>query len=604
MVVLLSLRDFCCYIRLMTKPTRLFDFAFQQMVNQPLENMIKTKMGDGWVSISTKDFVHQSEALAKGLLKMGVNPGDRIAMITSYNRQEWNVTDSAILQIGAVNVPIYPTMTESDYEYILNHSEARMVFVSDVALYEKVKSIYSKLNFQPIIFSFENIEGVAVWSSLMTEDNEMLSELHRRRDQVKSEDMATIIYTSGTTGLPKGVMLSHQNIVSTVLVSEPRLPLLESGVSVGLSFLPVCHIYERMLHYLYFHKCITVYMTNMEAIKDDLNAVHPHIFSAVPRLLEKVFDGIVQKGLANKGVKKALFQWALNLTQEWEYKGKSSWYHFKLGIARKLVFSKVKAALGLTDIRAIASGSAALQPRLARFFNAAGIVVLEGYGLTETSPVVSVNTVRGEDMLRVGSVGKLVEGVEVKMLEDGEILVKGPNVMMGYYKQPELTAEVIKDGWFYTGDIGIFQDGFLIITDRKKEMFKTSGGKYVAPQVLENALKESLFIEQCMVIGENQKFPGALVVPDRLALAEIARQKGIAQDHGGEWLHHETIKELIWQDILKINVRFGKWEQVKSFQIVHEPFSIHRGEITPTLKLKRKKIMENYKNLIERMFNH
>lgn len=588
----------------MTKPTRLFDFAFQQLETHPLQAMIKTKMGDGWKSISTQEFVHQSEALAKGLLNLQVNPGDKIAMITSYNRQEWNVTDSAILQIGAVNVPIYPTMTETDYEYILNHSEARMIFVSDIALYQKVKSIYSNLQFQPQIFSFEEVEGVPLWTTLMTDSDDQLPELKHRRSNVKTDDLATIIYTSGTTGLPKGVMLSHQNIVSTVLVSEPRLPLLETGVSVGLSFLPVCHIYERMLHYLYFHKCITVCMTNMEAIKDDLNAVHPHIFSAVPRLLEKVFDGVVQKGLANTGIKKVLFQWALDLTQEWEYTGKSAWYHIKLSVARKLVFSKVKAALGLTEIRAIASGSAALQPRLARFFNAAGIVVLEGYGLTETSPVVSVNTVRGEDMLRIGSVGKLVEGVKVKMLEDGEILVQGPNVMLGYYKQPELTAEVIKDGWFYTGDIGIFQDGFLIITDRKKEMFKTSGGKYVAPQVLENALKESLFIEQCMVIGENQKFPGALVVPDRLALAEIARQKGIAQDQGGEWLHHETIKELIWQDILKINVRFGKWEQVKSFQIVHEPFSIHKGEITPTLKLKRKRIMENYKLLIEKMFSH
>lgn len=588
----------------MTKPTRLFDFAFQQLETHPLQAMIKTKMGDGWKSISTQEFVHQSEALAKGLLNLKVNPGEKIAMITSYNRQEWNVTDSAILQIGAVNVPIYPTMTETDYEYILNHSEARMIFVSDVALYQKVKSIYTNLQFQPQIFSFEEVEGVPLWTTLMTDSDEQLPELKLRRANVKTDDLATIIYTSGTTGLPKGVMLSHENIVSTVLVSEPRLPLLETGISVGLSFLPVCHIYERMLHYLYFHKCITVCMTNMEAIKDDLNAVHPHIFSAVPRLLEKVFDGVVQKGLANTGIKKVLFQWALNLTQEWEYTGKSAWYNFKLSIARKLVFSKVKAALGLTEIRAIASGSAALQPRLARFFNAAGIVVLEGYGLTETSPVVSVNTVRGEDMLRIGSVGKLVEGVKVKMLEDGEILVQGPNVMLGYYKQPELTAEVIKDGWFYTGDIGIFQDGFLIITDRKKEMFKTSGGKYVAPQVLENALKESLFIEQCMVIGENQKFPGALVVPDRLALAEIARQKGIAQDQGGEWLHHETIKELIWQDILKINVRFGKWEQVKSFQIVQEPFSIHKGEITPTLKLKRKRIMENYKLLIEKMFSH
>jgi long-chain acyl-CoA synthetase len=588
----------------MTKPTRLFDFAYRQLAEMPLEAMIKTKHGNGWVSISTAEFVHQTEALAKGLLKMGVSEGDRIAMITSYNRQEWNVTDNAILQTGAVNVPIYPTMTESDYEYILNHSEAKMIFVSDVALYHKVMGIYDRLAAKPRIFSFEEIEGCENWRSIMDEESdEQLSLLHQRRDAVTGSQMATIIYTSGTTGLPKGVMLSHNNIVSTVLASEPRLPVLVSGVSVGLSFLPVCHIYERMLHYLYFHKKVTVYMTNMEAIKDDMNAVHPHIFSAVPRLLEKVFDGVVQKGLSGKGVKKMIFQWALDLTQQWESVGKSGWYKIQLALADKLVYSKIRAALGLTEIKAIASGSAALQPRLARFFNAAGMVVLEGYGLTETSPVVSVNTVRGEDMLRIGSVGKLVEGVEVKMLEDGEILVKGPNVMMGYFKQPELTAEVIKDGWFYTGDIGIFRDGFLVITDRKKEMFKTSGGKYVAPQVIENALKESLYIEQCMVIGENEKFPGALIVPDRIVLAEIARQKGIAQDHGGEWLHHDTIKELIWQDILKINVQFGKWEQVKSFQIVHEPFSINKGEITPTLKLKRKKILENYRHLVDKMFS-
>ncbi len=588
----------------MTKPTRLFDFAYQQLAEMPLEAMIKTKHGNGWVSISTAEFVHQTEALAKGLLKMGVMEGDKIAMITSYNRQEWNVTDNAVLQTGAVNVPIYPTMTESDYEYILNHSEAKMIFVSDIALYKKVMGIYDRLLTQPKVFSFEEVEGCENWRSIMDEESdEHLAVLHQRRDAVVGNQLATIIYTSGTTGLPKGVMLSHTNIVSTVLASEPRLPLLESGVSVGLSFLPVCHIYERMLHYLYFHKKVTVYMTNMEAIKDDLNAVHPHIFSAVPRLLEKVFDGVVQKGLSGKGIKKMIFQWALNLTQQWESSGKSGWYQMQLSLADKLVFSKIRLALGLTEIRAIASGSAALQPRLARFFNAAGMVVLEGYGLTETSPVVSVNTVRGEDMLRIGSVGKLVEGVEVKMLEDGEILVKGPNVMLGYFKQPELTAEVIKDGWFYTGDIGIFKDGFLVITDRKKEMFKTSGGKYVAPQVIENALKESLFIEQCMVIGENQKFPGALIVPDRLVLAEIARQKGITQDQGGDWLHHDTIKELIWQDILKINVQFGKWEQVKSFQIVHEPFSINKGEITPTLKLKRKKILENYRHLVDKMFS-
>ena len=586
----------------MTKPTRLFDFPYHQMEQYPLTEMIVTKKGEQWQSISTASFIQQVEALAQGLLAMGIERGDRIAIITSYNRSEWNIVDHAALQIGAVDVPIYPTMTETDYEYILNHSEAKIIFLSDEVLHEKVKSIYARLTTQPKVFSFDDVAGLEKWDSVAIQDNQRLDELKKRRDAVKAQDLATIIYTSGTTGLPKGVMLSHENIATNVVASDPRLPLLEKGNSVSLSFLPCCHIFERMLHYLYMLNGVTIYMTNMESIKEDLNHCQPHVFTAVPRLLEKVYDGIVQKGLANTGIKKVLFQWALNLALEWEPSGKSFSYRLQLGLANKLVFSKVRAALGLTRIGAIASGSAALQPRLARFFNAAGMTVLEGYGLTETSPVVTVNTVRGEDMLRVGSVGKLIDGVQVKIMEDGEIAVSGPNVMLGYYKQPELTAEVIKDGWFLTGDIGEFRDGFLVITDRKKEMFKTSGGKYVAPQVIENALKESLYIEQCMVIGENQKFPGALVVPDRLVLAEIARQKGIAQDHGDQWLHHDTIKELIWQDIHKINVRFGKWEQVKSFQIVNEPFSINKGEITPTLKLKRKRIMENYRHLIEAMF--
>ena len=585
-------------------PQRLFDIAYNQLHHFPLEKMIVTKKGQSWETISTQTFIQEVEALAFGLLSLGIKPGDKIAMITSYNRAEWNIIDHAVLQIGAINVPIYPTMTESDYEYILNHSEAKMVFVSDYGLAKKVQSIHAKLHAQPPVYCFERNEGIGFWRDLMSTDEQFRSEFDHRKSAVKADDLATIIYTSGTTGLPKGVMLSHRNIVSTVLASEPRLPHLEAGVSKGLSFLPVCHIYERMLHYLFFHKCISVYMTNMEAIKDDLNEVKPQIFSAVPRLLEKVFDGIVQKGLSNTGIKKVLFQWALNLANEWEAEGKSAIYQMKLAIARKLVFSKVKAALGLTDIRAIASGSAALQPRLARFFNAAGMTVLEGYGLTETSPVVSVNTVRDRGMLRVGSVGKLVAGVEVKMMEDGEILVKGPNVMMGYYKQPELTAEVIKDGWFHTGDIGIFQDGFLVITDRKKEMFKTSGGKYVAPQVLENALKESLYIEQCMVVGEGQKFAGALVVPDRVALGALAEKFKIDRDAEGEWLKHASIQEIIWSDIHKINQRFGKWEQVKAFSIVKDPFSIERGEITPTLKLKRKKIQETYQHLMEKMFHH
>ena len=585
-------------------PTRLFDFAYHQLKYYPLEKMFTSRLAGVWNSYSTQEFVDGMNAASRALLAAGIKPGDKIALITDANRAEWNMMDNAILQIGAIDVPIYPTMTEQDYEYILNHSESKLVFVSNQDIAEKVSRIKDKVPMLQALYTFEKVEGFEHWKNWLEAGKSVdQSQVDALAAQVKEEDLATIIYTSGTTGLPKGVMLNHRNIASNVRDCEGRLPNLEKGKSRCLSFLPCCHIYERMLHYLYVYNGVSIYLTGMEAIKDDLNMAQPHIFTAVPRLLEKVYDGIVAKGLENTGIKKKLFQWALGLALKWEPEGANgAWYEFQLSIARKLVFSKVKKALGLSQIGAIASGSAALQSRLARFYNGAGIAVKEGYGLTETSPVISVNSLREPNMLRIGSVGKPIPNVEVKIAEDGEVLCKGPNVMMGYYKAPELTAEVLKDGWFHTGDIGEIRDGFLAITDRKKEMFKTSGGKYVAPQVIENAMKESLYIEQCMVIGDGQKFPAVLIVPDFVLLAQWAEKNKLGKLSNDELRNHPKVKELYHEEIEKRNGRFGKWEQVKAFRLLAAPFAIDKGEITPTLKLKRKAIMQNNASLVEEIY--
>jgi len=585
-------------------PTRLFDFAHHQLKYFPLEKMFTSRLAGVWTSYSTQEFVDTMNMASRALVAAGIVPGDKIALITDANRAEWNMMDNAILQVGAIDVPIYPTMTEQDYEYILNHSESKLVFVSNKELAEKVSRIKDKIPMVKEIYTFEEVPGFTHWKKWMQAGSSIdQSQVDALAANVKEEDLATIIYTSGTTGLPKGVMLNHRNIASNVHDCEGRLPHLEKGKSRCLSFLPCCHIYERMLHYLYVYNGVSIYLTGMDAIKDDLNMAKPHMFTAVPRLLEKVYDGIVAKGLENTGIKKKLFEWALGLALKWEPEGANgAWYEFQLGIARKLVFSKVKSALGLSEIGAIASGSAALQARLARFYNGAGIAVKEGFGLTETSPVISVNSLREPHMLRIGTVGKPIPNVEVKIAEDGEVLCKGPNVMMGYYKAPELTAEVLKDGWFHTGDIGEMRDGFLAITDRKKEMFKTSGGKYVAPQVIENALKESLYIEQCMVIGDGQKFPAALIVPDFVLLAQWAEKNKLGKLSNEELRLHPKVKELFHDEIEKRNARFGKWEQVKAFRLLAAPFAIDKGEITPTLKLKRKAIMQNNANLVTEIY--
>ena len=568
--------------------------------------MMTSKVGGEWKSYSTKEFIEAVDQTSRALLELGVKHGDKVALISHNNRCEWNIMDHALLQIGAVDVPIYPTMTEADYEYIFNHSESIYCFVSNDELYDKVSAVLGKCEHMKKVYPFEHYEGKNNWSEVLAlgADETRQAEVEKARDAVKPEDLATIIYTSGTTGLPKGVMLSHKNVVSNVIAATPRIPGLIKGESKTLSFLPVCHSFERFIQYLYMYNGASIYFAeSIETIKADLNYCQPTIFTAVPRLLEKFFDGIVANGTSAGGLKTKIFEWAVSLALQWEPEhANGGFYHWKLGIADKLVFSKVRAALGMTQIKAVASGSAALQPRLARFFNGIGVPILEGYGLTETSPVISVNTTAEPGMLRIGAVGKVIDGVEAKIAEDGEILAKGPNVMMGYYKQPELTAEVMTGEWFHTGDIGVIEDGFIRITDRKKEMFKTSGGKYVAPQLIENELKASHLIEQSMVIGSGRKFPSAICILNEPGVKEWCSRHDITYTTIEEMAKNQQVRDRVWQDVERANAVFGKWEQVKKIIIDTDEFTVNTGCLTPTFKVKRKPILAKYEEQIEALY--
>ena len=568
--------------------------------------MMTSKVGGEWKSYSTKEFIEAVYQTSRALLELGVKHGDKVALISHNNRCEWNIMDHALLQIGAVDVPIYPTMTEADYEYIFNHSESIYCFVSNDELYDKVSAVLDKCEHMKKVFTFEHYDGKNHWSEVLAlgADQTRQAEVEKARDAVKPEDLATIIYTSGTTGLPKGVMLSHKNVVSNVIAATPRIPGLVKGEAKTLSFLPVCHSFERFIQYLYMYNGASIYFAeSIETIKADLNYCQPTIFTAVPRLLEKFFDGIVANGTSAGGLKTKIFEWAVSLALQWEPEhANGGFYHWKLGIADKLVFSKVRAALGMTEIKAVASGSAALQPRLARFFNGIGVPILEGYGLTETSPVISVNTTAQPGMLRIGAVGKVIDGVEVKIAEDGEILAKGPNIMMGYYKQPELTAEVMTGDWFHTGDIGVIEDGFIRITDRKKEMFKTSGGKYVAPQLIENELKASHLIEQSMVIGSGRKFPSAICILNEPGVKEWCSRHDIKFTTIEEMAQNQQVRDRVWKDVEGANAGFGKWEQVKKIIIDTDEFTVNNGCFTPTFKVKRKPILAKYEEQIEALY--
>jgi long-chain acyl-CoA synthetase len=568
--------------------------------------MMTSKVGGEWKSYSTKEFTEAVDQASRALLELGVKAGDKVALISHNNRCEWNIMDHALLQIGAVDVPIYPTMTEADYEYIFNHSESIYCFVSNDELYQKVTNILSKCEHMKKVFTFEQYKGMNHWSEVLAlgADQTRQADVEKARDAVKPEDLATIIYTSGTTGLPKGVMLSHKNVVSNVIAATPRIPGLVKGEAKTLSFLPVCHSFERFIQYLYMYNGASIYFAeSIETIKADLNYCQPTIFTAVPRLLEKFFDGIVANGTSAGGLKTKIFEWAVSLALQWEPEhANGGFYHWKLGIADKLVFSKVRAALGLTQIKAVASGSAALQPRLARFFNGIGVPILEGYGLTETAPVISVNTTAEPGMIRIGAVGKVIDGVEAKIAEDGEILAKGPNIMMGYYKQPELTAEVMTGEWFHTGDIGVIEDGFIRITDRKKEMFKTSGGKYVAPQLIENELKASHLIEQSMVIGSGRKFPAAICILNEPGVKEWCSRHDIEYTSIKEMALNQQVRDRVWKDVERANSSFGKWEQVKKIIIDTDEFTVDNGCLTPTFKVKRKPILAKYEEQIEALY--
>lgn len=554
---------------------------------------------------STQEYIDNSHYFAYGLMELGFQAGDKIATV-SNNRPEWNFIDMGLALGGYVHVPIYPTISEEEYSYIFENSEAKLLILSDKQLYKKLKVLAEAAPNIEKIFCINEVEDVHNWSEIIDLGKEhevkYKEALQNIKKSIDPKDLVTIIYTSGTTGNSKGVMLSHENLVSNFIATAPVQPM-EFGHKV-LSFLPLCHVYERMMNYHFQYKGLRIYYAeNMGTIADNLKAIKADGFNTVPRLLEKVYDKIIAKGKDLSGIKKYIFFWAVNLGLRYELNGANGWfYEQKLKLARKLVFSKWKDALG-GKVEVIVSGGSALQPRLARIFHAAGMKVMEGYGLTETAPVIAVNHAFYPN-IRFGTVGPVIDGVEVKIAEDGEILCKGPNVMMGYYKAPELTAEVIdKDGWFHTGDIGVLEDGkFLKITDRKKEMFKLSSGKYVAPQAVENKFKESIFIEQIMVVGENEKFASALISPNFNHLHFWASKHKIHYRDNIELVRKPEVVARYQKEVNIVNKRISLTENVKRFRIVCEEWSPQTQELSPTLKLKRKRIYKKYDHILKEIY--
>ena len=579
---------------------RIFDFAYYQLQNAPQENCFNYKKNNEWVSISTQKYIDTANKVSASLLKLGIQPDDKIAVITTNNHPHWHILDIGVTQIGAQNVPLYATLSEKDYAYILAHSDSKYCFVSDEELYEKVKSVQKQTGLKGVFYLIEN-ETEDSWNQFLNigTSADFSTVIEERKNAVRDTDLATIIYTSGTTGTPKGVMLSHRNIVFSSLATAKALDLNDDAKRI-VSYLPICHIFERAASYYNQLVSLEVYFAeSIETIGDTIRETKPHYLAVVPRLLEKIFDKIMDKGSQLEGTKKKLFFWAVELAEQFEPYGKNgAWYHFKLKIANILIFKKWREALG-NNLQFMVCGSAPLQPRLIRIFTAANIPIFEGYGMTESSPGGTVNDLRNGGF-RIGSVGKSIEGVTIKIAEDGEILIKGENVMMGYYKNEELTQKTITNGYLHSGDIGkLDDDGFLYITDRKKEMFKTSGGKYIAPTALESELKQSRFIEQVMVIGEGQKMPAALIQINFEFVNEWAKRKGytindVSSDH--------NLIDRIQEEVDEHNQKFGKWEQIKRFEITPDEWTIDDGLLTPTLKMKRKNIRNKYKDLYDKIY--
>ena len=582
--------------------TRLFDIPYEALKNYPKEDALATKYAGTWEKLSTQDFINQGNQFSRGLLSLDVKVGDRIGLVSTNNRTEWFVADLGISQIGAITVPVYPTISIEDYVHIFNDAEIKYCFVSDKGLYEKLLQVKEQVSSLIEIFTFDEVENVKNWSEILHLGNDFSQEeVENRKKGIKEEDLATIIYTSGTTGSPKGVMLTHKNIISNVLGVKNRIPIPNKDYKEirTLSFLPICHILERMVCYFYFHHGFSTYFAeSIEKIGENMKEVKPHFVTVVPRLLEKVYDKIYHKGISAGGLKKLIFLWAMGVNKKYQLGQPKNW---KQKLADKLVFSKWREGLG-GEIVSLISGSAALSISLNKKFQAAGIPIIEGYGLTETSPVIAVNSF---DQMKLGSVGKPLENLQVKIADDGEILVKGSSVTQGYLNKPEQTKEAFtEEEFFKTGDIGhIDEEGFLIITDRKKEMFKTSGGKYVAPQMIENKAKASRFIEQIMVVGEGEKMPCAFVQPEFDFVKRWAELHNL--DIGQtpeEMVKSSELKKRIEKEIDKLNQKLGNWEQVKRIELTPEIWSVDNGMLTPTMKLKRKVIKERYIDLYNKLY--
>jgi long-chain acyl-CoA synthetase len=595
----------------MNENSRIFDCIDHQLKKFAKKDMFAAKENGEWQTYSTADVKDMVDKLSAGLLQLGVSGNDmvienqdKIALV-SKNRPEWLLLDMACQQIGAALCPVYPTTNINELEFIFNDASVKYVFVSGQDILDKVDNIRDRIPTLKNVYSFDQLPGVDYWKIiLVSATTDTLDKLVNIKAAIKPEHCATIIYTSGTTGTPKGVMLSHRNIVTNVINSRATFPFNDNPAAKALSFLPLNHIFERMVSYIYINSGISIYYAeSLETIADNLKEVKPNLFTTVPRLLEKVYEKIMEKGSHLTGVKRKLFDWAVSLGSKYDnLKSGGFSYNIQLAIANKIIFKKWREALG-GNIECIITGGAACQVRLLRVFNAAQIPIYEGYGPTENSPVISVNC-RKKGGTKFGTVGLVIEGQEVKIEADGEICVKGPSVMMGYYKRPDLTAETIIDGWLHTGDIGVFEDGkYLKITDRKKELFKTSGGKYVAPQPIENKMKESPFVEQMMIVGAEQKFVGALIVPSIPNLKEWMQHKGIKFTTIEDAVHNPKVLDLYRELIDSFNKFFNHVEQVKKFELVPNEWTIDTGELTPTLKLKRKVIMEKYKDVVERIYN-
>jgi long-chain acyl-CoA synthetase len=592
----------------MNEPKRLFDCLQYHLERKPIPDMLAAKENGQWKTYSTEEVKNTVDKLSSGLYNLGVRSGDMTAesrdkiAVISKNRPEWVMLDLAVQQTGAILTPVYPTISITDLEFVLKDAQVKIVFVNDEDLFHKVLSVKDRVPSLQQIFTFEQVSGARHWKEILQLSDEAgLAAVRAIADNIRYEDLVTIIYTSGTTGTPKGVMLSHRNILSNVMASSLCLP--DFPKMRALSFLPLNHIFERMITNFYLYRGISIYYAeSMESIGDNLREVKPDMFTTVPRLLEKVYDRIMAKGAELTGLKKKLFYWAHDLAVQYDInKPMGFGYKLQLALANKLIFSKWREALG-NNIKAIVSGGAACQVRLIRIFTAAGIPIMEGYGLTETSPVISVNRFEKEGRM-FGTVGPVIQDVEVKIAEDGEILCKGPNVMIGYYKRPDLTAEAMTGEWYHTGDIGTMVDNkFLKITDRKKELFKTSGGKYVAPLPIENKLKESIFVEQIMVVGSERKFVGALIVPAFPNLKEWARKEGLSDTADEELIKNPKVIKMYGDLVDNFNKYFNHVEQIKKFVLLPREWSIETGEMTPKLSIKRKVVMDKYQDAIERIY--